>query len=66
MTFSQCLDNTRFQKAKEWLASTSQPIAEIAARLRYSNAQNFIRSFKKKEGMTPGQYRELHGKTTKE
>lgn len=66
MTFSQCLDNTRFLKAKEWLASTSQPIAEIAARLRYSNAQNFIRSFKKKEGMTPGQYRELHGKSPKD
>ena len=62
ITFAQCLDNVRFQKAKEWLASTELPVAEIASRLRYSNAQNFIRSFKKKEGMTPGQYRDRHGK----
>jgi AraC-like DNA-binding protein len=34
------------------------PVKEIAAKLRYNNSQNFIRSFRKIEGMTPGQYRE--------
>lgn len=63
VTFAQCLDNVRFQKAKEWLVSTDQAVAEIASRLRYSNAQNFIRSFKKKEGITPGQYRDQHGRS---
>lgn len=60
MTFSQYLDNYRFYMAKKWLLETAIPIAEIADRLRYSNAQNFIRSFKKKTGMTPGKYREMN------
>lgn len=60
MTFSQYLDNYRFYMAKKWLLETSLSIAEIADRLRYSNAQNFIRSFKKKTGMTPGKYREMN------
>ncbi len=57
-TFSQYLENYRFFMAKKWLLETAKPIAEIAELLRYSNAQNFIRSFKKKTGMTPGKYRE--------
>lgn len=60
LTFSQYLDNYRFYMAKKWLLETGMPIAEIADRLRYSNAQNFIRSFKKKTGMTPGKYREMN------
>ena len=60
MTFSQYLDNYRFYTAKKWLLETGMPVAEIAEKLRYSNAQNFIRSFKKKTGMTPGKYRELN------
>ncbi|MEC5339855.1 helix-turn-helix domain-containing protein [Enterococcus casseliflavus] len=32
-------------------------IKEIAANLQYTNSQNFIRFFKKKEQMTPGEYR---------
>ncbi|MFD1904159.1 AraC family transcriptional regulator [Paenibacillus rhizoplanae] len=34
------------------------PVKDIASRLRYNNSQNFIRSFRKQEGMTPGQYRD--------
>ena len=49
-----------FYTAKKWLLETGMPVAEIAEKLRYSNAQNFIRSFKKKTGMTPGKYRELN------
>jgi AraC-like DNA-binding protein len=39
------------------------PIKDIAAKLRYNNSQNFIRSFRKQEGMTPGQYRDHHAGT---
>lgn len=59
-TFSQYLENYRFYMAKKWLMETGKSVAEIADLLRYSNAQNFIRSFKKKTGMTPGKYRELN------
>lgn len=59
--FSEYLTMYRFKMAKKWLAVTDMPVKDIAAKLRYNNSQNFIRSFRKLEGMTPGQYRELHG-----
>jgi len=49
--------------AKKWLEETDMPIKDIAAKLRYNNSQNFIRSFRKQEGMTPGQYRENNANT---
>ncbi len=59
-SFSEYLSAYRFNMAKKWLAETDMPIKEIAARLRYNNPQNFIRSFRKQEGITPGQYREKY------
>jgi len=43
--------------AKRMLVDTDLPVAEIANRLSYSNAQNFIRLFKKHMEITPGQFR---------
>jgi AraC-like DNA-binding protein len=54
----------RFKKAKQWLTETNMTVKEIADHLRYKNSQNFIRSFKKQEEMTPGQYREKYKKTS--
>lgn len=58
VSFSEYLTAYRFGMAKKWLAETDMPVKDIALRLRYNNPQNFIRSFRKQEGMTPGQYRE--------
>ncbi|MDT8859794.1 AraC family transcriptional regulator [Alkalihalobacillus sp. MEB130] len=63
-TFSEYLAMYRFKKAKEWLTETNMTVKEIADHLRYKNSQNFIRSFKKQEEMTPGQYREKYKKTS--
>ena len=57
-SFSEYLSMYRFKMARQWLVETDMPIKDIAARLRYNNPQNFIRSFRKQEGITPGQYRE--------
>lgn len=57
-SFSEYLTMYRFQMAKKWLRETDMPVKDIAAKLRYNNSQNFIRSFRKVEGMTPGQYRD--------
>ncbi|WP_341805099.1 helix-turn-helix domain-containing protein [Paenibacillus turpanensis] len=57
-TFSEYLSSYRFYMAKKWLAETDMTIREIAERLQYLNSQNFIRFFKRQEGVTPGQYRE--------
>jgi len=59
-TFSDYLSQYRLKIAKEWLRETDMSVAEIAERLRYSNSQNFIRFFKKMEGVTPGQYRNAY------
>ncbi|WP_239615696.1 helix-turn-helix domain-containing protein [Cohnella mopanensis] len=58
ISFTEYLTSYRFNMAKKWLAETDMPIKDIASRLRYNNPQNFIRSFRKQEGMTPGQYRD--------
>lgn len=58
VSFSEYLSMYRFKMAKKWLSESTIPIKDIAAKLRYNNPQNFIRSFRKQEGMTPGQYRE--------
>lgn len=57
-TFSNVLSQYRMDVAKRWLLETDMKIAEIAERLRYNHTSNFIRQFKKSEGMTPNQYRD--------
>ncbi len=61
VSFSECLQHYRLQKAKQWLVETDMKVGEIAERLTYTNPQNFIRFFRKMENMTPGQYRKLYG-----
>lgn len=57
MPFGEYLAQYRLQIAKKWLIETNMKISEIAEKLQYNNSQNFIRYFRKMEGMTPGQYR---------
>ncbi|WP_416151167.1 AraC family transcriptional regulator [Salipaludibacillus sp. HK11] len=56
-TFSEYLTMYRFKKAKQWLTDSDMTVKEIADKLQYNNSQNFIRSFKKYEDITPGQFR---------
>lgn len=58
--FSAYLAQYRHQTALRWLVETDMSVKEISERLRYNNPQNFIRSFRKLEGLPPGKYRELH------
>lgn len=60
MSFTDYIAGQKLELAKKMLAETELSVAEIAERLSYSNAQNFIRVFKKHMGMTPGQYRKMH------
>lgn len=56
-TFSDYLEKYKLEEAKRLLLNTDLTVAEIAAELNYTNAQNFIRFFNKSTGMTPGKYR---------
>ncbi|UKS29997.1 AraC family transcriptional regulator [Paenibacillus sp. HWE-109] len=60
VNFSDYVSSFRLQLAKTMLVDTELKIAEIAERLHYNNSQNFIRYFRKQEGITPGQYREKY------
>lgn len=60
ISFSDYLMQYRLNKAKEMLEDTEMKISEIAIKLGYNNSQNFIRSFRKLLGMTPGTYRETY------
>jgi two-component system response regulator YesN len=62
ISFSEYLQQYRLKMAKQWLVETDMKIGDIAEKLTYTNAQNFIRFFRKEEEMTPGQYRERYGR----
>ena len=53
----QYLINLRVSKAKELLALTNCPLAEIAELSGFSDVKNLIYLFKRQVGMTPGEYR---------
>lgn len=53
----QYLHELQISKAKSLLENTSLPISEIGVLIGIENANYFIRLFRKKLGMTPGQYR---------
>lgn len=48
----------RLLRAKELLTSTSKNISEIAYELNFENSGQFATFFKKKEGVTPSEFRE--------
>lgn len=58
VNFLDYLQTYRLNMAKRWLVESDMRISQIAERLQYNNSQNFIRYFRKMEGMTPGQYRD--------
>jgi two-component system, response regulator YesN len=47
----------RLDKAKELLAHTSQPVAEIGRSVGFPNENYFAKTFRKHVGQTPSQYR---------
>jgi LacI family transcriptional regulator len=53
---------TRLRKAADQLIHTSKPITDIALGLGFTPAGSLTTHFKKRFGMTPRAYRNLHGK----
>ncbi len=56
-TFNACLMETRMEKACELLATTTAPVAEIAARVGIDDAAYFSRIFSRHMGMSPVAWR---------
>ncbi len=58
--FSDYVEEYKLEEAKRLLLETKLTVAEIADKLNYTNAQNFIRFFSKSTGVTPGKFRKLY------
>ena len=59
MSFMQYLSNLRISKAKILLETSALGIDHIAAEVGFNSRNTFIRMFKKLEGITPSEYRNL-------
>lgn len=58
MTFTECLQQIRLNRAANYLASTSKPVEEIIAEIGYENSSYFHRLFKQRYGVTPKRFRD--------
>lgn len=59
-TYSDVLDETRFQVASRMLRQPEIRVATIASRLGYADPTNFSRAFRRIAGVSPRQYRHAH------
>ncbi|MDF2962607.1 MAG: transcriptional regulator, AraC family, partial [Paenibacillus sp.] len=60
ITFTDYVIALRLAKAKELLQHSTLTVKDIGAMVGYANQRSFNRIFKKYEGVTPGEYREIH------
>lgn len=60
VTFTQYVWHLRIEEVKRLLAETDETIKNIVLKAGYIDVANFTRKFKKTEGVTPGQYRNLY------
>jgi YesN/AraC family two-component response regulator len=58
------IDSLRMEETKRLLKSTEKTLKEIVEEVGYVDMTNFIRKFKKVEGVTPIQYRNLTRSST--
>ena len=63
-TFEKHLANIRLTHAGRLLSDTYMPIADIAAKVGFSDYHYFCTAFKRFCSMTPSQYREAHSAPT--
>lgn len=58
--FTEYLTQVRLTKAKAYLVETSLNLAEIAAKVGYTDAKYFSKVFIKNVGIRPAEYRKIH------
>lgn len=58
LSYRELLSEARFRIAAHWLEDGDQPIAQIAAKLGYSETSSFTRAFHKMSGISPRTYRQ--------
>lgn len=61
ISYSKLVEKVRFDLAIGWLQDPSIKISDITAELAYTDVANFSRAFKRWTGVSPREYRLLHG-----
>lgn len=59
------LDYYRLEKAKELLVYSDLPLKDVVQQIGYYDVSSFIRKFKLRFRVTPGEYRKLHASVNK-
>ena len=59
-TFLQLLTSIRLENAKQLLRDTSVNVLDIALQIGYEGSDQFIRAFRKHNGITPNEYRKRY------
>ncbi len=60
VNFITYVTDCKIAVAREMLENTDMPVISIACELSYNEANYLSKVFKRKMGMTPTEYRELH------
>ena len=60
VNFITYVTDRKIEAAKDMLVNTDRPVVNIAYHLSYSETNYFSKTFKKKVGVTPTEYREQH------
>jgi AraC-like DNA-binding protein len=61
VTCHQWLTERRIERAKQLLALTSSPLTDVASHSGFGDQAAFTRTFHRRVGVTPGQWRREHG-----
>jgi AraC-like DNA-binding protein len=61
LTYSKLIDQVRFNRAVVLLRSPDVKLLEVALELGYTDPANFARAFRRWAGVSPREYRLLHG-----
>ncbi len=59
-TFMDFITEARIESSREMLLNTDLKVEEISDKIGYSNANYFIKIFRRHNGVTPGEYRKLN------
>ncbi len=62
ISISEYVSNKRLERSMYLLAQTEMPLQDIVSEIGNSDISGFVRFFKQKTGLTPGQYRKTHQK----
>lgn len=57
-SFSQILQEVRFELACDYLNNSTMKVTDVAMALGYARVQNFSRDFRNQKGISPSQYRQ--------